>query len=376
MPQNLAVAALALLPYCPFFYEFLPDPTDVPDNEGEYIIIKWDVNPVPWDTITLRMDDGKLIKAVVTDTATSLILTHSQIGFALPNSRATVWTLSAGDCRDTAYLPVPKAGKLLVKDENGEWKPASEESPCNSREGGNLECSETTLDSIFFADGIPQLYISEVAPCPEEPVPEWFEVSNRSQVSFPLNGISDCKTKSPLKSTDSLESKQSILITKDSAELRNFLQSDEIKIAQISVSTLKNTADTLRLCVNNSKLDSVMWGKQVNRQIKCPSREKISPGFVPRISTQKSKILEIAERVLSRSKRKNTLKIRWKSAVNLEMQLIDRNGVGLLKKNLETAPEGSGFLEISEWRKCQNGPCFIHIFGDGVNETIPFVVMP
>ncbi|MCL2281706.1 MAG: hypothetical protein FWC26_00120, partial [Fibromonadales bacterium] len=341
-------AALALLPECPYFYEFLPDPVDVPDNEGEYLLVKWERSVVPWDSIYLQMDENKVFAVYVPpDSFFTELLLHrgapqacpvksNQLclpltGSALPNSRASVWNLSAGICRDTAWLPSPKAGQVIRMFEN--------ESD-----------SVFTLDSLVSFYGEIPLYISEVAPCPEEGIPEWFEITNRTVLAFPLNGISDCKAKTPLKTLDSVKGKSSVLITKDSTDLRFFLQTEEIPIYQISIATLKNTADTLRLCAYGLKLDSVMWGKAVNRPVKCPGTERISPGFVPRISDGQSKVLQISERVLTRSKKGTMLRVRINSQGKFELGLIDRGGVGILKKNIDWQAN-SPWLEIPEWKR-------------------------
>ena len=377
-----------LLPECPYFYEFLPDPVDVADNEGEYLVVKWESTPVPWDTLYLQMEEHNAFAIYVPpDSLFTELLLHrgapdacpAKKGLlcqpltstALPNTRASVWNLSAGFCRDTAYLPIPKAGKVLVRDmASGEWLVGS------SGGSGLVSDSDTlALDSIVSLYGEIPLYISEVAPCPEEGIPEWFEITNRTVQSFPLDGISECKAKTPLKSTDSIKGKSSVLITKYAADLRDFLGVEEIPIYQVSIATLKNTNDTLRLCYNGVKLDSVMWGKAVNRPIKCPGTEKISPGFVPKVTNNLKKVLQISERVLERSNKKSMLRIRINSTAKLELKLIDRGGAHILKKIVNTQINDS-WIEIPEWRRCQNGPCFIHLQGEGINETVAFIVRP
>ena len=366
-------AVLALLPECPYFYEFLPDPVDVPDNVGEYLIVKWESSVVPWDTIHLQMDANRAFSVYVPPDSffTELLLHRSApeacppksnqlclplTSAALPNTRAAVWNLRAGVCRDTAYLPVPKPGQIIRMVE-------SDPEPV------------LTLDSLISFYGEIPLYISEYAPCPEEGIPEWFEITNRTVLSFPLDGISDCKTKTPLKTSDSIKGKASVLITKDSTDLRAWVQTKEIPIYQVRIATLRNTADTLRLCIGDLKLDSVMWGKPVNKPVKCPGTERMTPGFVPRISNSQEKILQISERILTRSKRGTMLRIRINSHGKFELRLIDRSGAGILKKIIDLQPNSS-WIEIPEWKRCQNGPCFIYLQGEGVNETAAFIVRP
>lgn len=354
---------MLLLPHCPYFHEFLPDPTDVPDTQGEYLVVKWENQVVPWDTIYFQMEaqkefeiyiprDSLYTELVLHRTPESCLKKKGRIclpltSAALPNSKESVWRLRAGDCRDTAYLPVPKPGKSIYLIE-----------------------PEEKIDTIPFGS----LYISEVAPCPEEGIPEWFEITNKTFSSYSLDGISDCG-KNLLKSQDSIKGNSSILITKDSSELRTFLQTEEIPIYQLGIAALKNGADTLRLCKNEVQLDSVMWGKEVNRVIKCPGAEKISPGFIPKVSKTKTKYLQISERVLTRSKRNSMLRIKINKEQSVEFRLIDKSGFGILKKTIEATSAGS-WIEIPEWKRCQNGPCFIHLRGEGIDETAAFIVRP
>lgn len=375
--------ALVLLPECPYFNEFFPDPTDVLDTEGEYISVKWESSAVPWDTIYLQQEDNKVFSVYVPpDSAFTELLLHRSApeacpikdnllclpltGSSLPNSRASVWNLRAGICRDTAYLPQPKAGLSIIRTENNEWE-------ISSKKTSN---SNLTLDSIIAIYKEIPLYISEVAPCPEEDVPEWFEITNKTFVTFPLNGISDCETKTPLKTTDSIKGKSSILITKDSVGLKTFLKTEEIPVYQIPITALRNTNDTLRLCYNDIKLDSVMWGKATNNPVKCPNNDRITPGFIPKITNEKTRLIRLAEKVLVRSKRNTMLRLNINYQKPLEFRLIDRNGVGIVRKTLGVQELNSAWIEIEEWRYCQNGPCFIHLQGEEVDETAAFIVRP
>jgi hypothetical protein len=361
MHPMLIGAAMLLLPQCPYFYEFLPDPTTVPDTQGEYLVVKWESQVVPWDTIYFKMEEKEFEIYIPKDSLyTELILHRDENSCAnkkgtlclpltspaLPNSKESVWSLRAGECRDTANLPIPKPGKPFF-----------------------LREKEAITDTIPKGT----LYISEVAPCPEEGIPEWFEITNKSLFTYSLNGISDCE-KTPLETLDSIKGGPSILITKDSTELRTFLQTENILIYQLGISALKNTADTIKICKNEIVLDSVAWGREVNKPIKCPGTEKISPGFVPKVKLEKTKYLQISERILTRSK-KSMLRIKVNKEQIAEFRLIDKNGNGIAKKTLEASSAGS-WIEIPEWRKCQNGPCFIHLKGEGINETAAFVVRP
>src|SRR5215469_13037833 len=137
MKPFIMAAALALLPDCPYFTEFLPHPIDVPDAVGEYFRVEWESSVVPWDSIYFQLDDFSGFSVYVPpDSFYTQLLLHRGApeacpqksgllclllsGRMLPNTRATVWNLRAGNCRDTAYLPVPKPGMPIVK-KDGEW---------------------------------------------------------------------------------------------------------------------------------------------------------------------------------------------------------------------------------------------------------------
>jgi hypothetical protein len=98
MNPLLAGAALALLPECPYFYEFFPDPVDVPDNEGEYLMVKWE-NPVPWDSIYLQMDSYKTFAFYVSpDSFFTELLLHINAPEACPEKKRFAMFASHEQC--------------------------------------------------------------------------------------------------------------------------------------------------------------------------------------------------------------------------------------------------------------------------------------
>ena len=125
----LAVA----VPACPLLVEIFPDPSDVPDREGEFVEVRLD-ETFSADSIAFWMD-GKAVLALPYPEGTRLVLVHDSVycplreGVAcavfketLPNSRESLWKLSAGACVDSAVVPVPKAGKAFQRrGETDDW---------------------------------------------------------------------------------------------------------------------------------------------------------------------------------------------------------------------------------------------------------------
>lgn len=107
------------------FVEFFPDPTDVPDAEGEFVEILLD-SAFSADSLYISMDGKGMAYAY--PAGTRLVLVHDTagcprrpgvachpLGPSLPNSRASFWTLRAGTCLDSVALDVPKPGKSLQR---------------------------------------------------------------------------------------------------------------------------------------------------------------------------------------------------------------------------------------------------------------------
>lgn len=117
---------------CPQFVEFFPDPTDVSDQEGEFVEIRLkpeDVGNVYAPESLFVQLDSKQKLSFPFPTGERFLLVHDTTacpniqGIAcgslgnvtLPNSRETRWTLQAGTCLDSASLTVPKAGKSFQR---------------------------------------------------------------------------------------------------------------------------------------------------------------------------------------------------------------------------------------------------------------------
>ncbi len=112
---------------CPFFNEFLPDPTEVVDTKGEFVEIRMGSNSIE-DTLFVRFENKT--ELYFTDLKAPRLLLHRDTlecittelldcrelrSPALPNTRESYWSLRTKDCVDTAYLPIPKPGKSFQR---------------------------------------------------------------------------------------------------------------------------------------------------------------------------------------------------------------------------------------------------------------------
>lgn len=148
------------------FSEFMPDPTDVADTEGEYVEVRLGEST---DTLYLRFEaktefsvgipSGKRLLLHRDTTAcpsVSGLVCAELTSSALPNSRTTTWSLRQGDCVDSAYLPIPSSGKALLRSDSAydAWEvgDASPGYPNSIFEEGLDDCA-LELVSYEFSSG-------------------------------------------------------------------------------------------------------------------------------------------------------------------------------------------------------------------------------
>ena len=122
------------IPACPLLVEVFPDPTDVPDQDGEFVEVRLDAT-FRADTLTLLMD-GKAAVRVPYPEGNRLVLVHDSafcpvrenvacavFKESLPNSRESLWKLEAGTCTDSVLVPASKAGKAYQRrSETDDWE--------------------------------------------------------------------------------------------------------------------------------------------------------------------------------------------------------------------------------------------------------------
>ena len=347
---------------CPTLVEVFPDPSDVPDQQGEFVEIRLD-SSFDSDTLFVRLDDKTPLKMPYPD-GERLLLSHGRVicpetrGLVcgdleknvLPNSRESRWIVQAGTCIDSVVLERPKPGKSFQRIAAGQrwtledpspgygnplyeldlddcgfslveyefredhWRVSGKVRGCKTplltyrymdvSRGGRIEDTirvgesfsilllkngpvelqlelpedgipfNNVVDTLLALPGNSPLLLTEVHHCPQEPEPEWIEVYNDSKVSFPLSKVGLCgKGGTWGADEDSIVPYQSVLVSRDTALLREFIGFRDVRLVQASIGFLSNTAGSLTLCYGGSPVDSIGWDKST---VPCPR------GFNPR----------------------------------------------------------------------------------------------
>ena len=115
-------------------------------------------------------------------------------------------------------------------------------------------------------------------------MPEWVELYNASGNTLPLQEFRFCDRGGALGNVrDSILPYQTIVVSKDTAALRDVLGIPDIHMIQVSLGFLNNVEGSLRLCFRNDVIDSVYWNKGT---VACPSgfnpltrKREFTPGY-------------------------------------------------------------------------------------------------
>lgn len=331
---------------CPQFVEFFPDPVEVSDQEGEFVEIRLDndldFEDAPSESLAVQLE-GKPALKFAYPRGTRFLLVHDSAfcireegltcgllgSVALPNSRESVWFLSAGDCLDSAVLPRPKPGKSLQRiKETDEWVVAE---PTPGIEDSYYE--RGVIPESDKRDSGAPLKISEVHHCPLEPEPEWVEVYNAGAVPLPLSKFSFCGRGSSWGSSrDTIAPYETVVFTKDTLLLREFFGFREVRLFQVSMGYLNNTAGSVAICRGETVIDSVAWNKNT---AKCPAGfnpqtfdAENTPGFLGhRINSKKIEApfsYKLSSRILRKGK--TPLRVYVEGNVPVTLRLLDSAG--------------------------------------------------
>lgn len=319
---------------CPKFVEFFPDPVEVSDQEGEFVEIRLDdfqdiVRP---DSLCVQFESKKpfcfaypVVSSfvIVRDSLRCADFTDVSCGLApslsLPNSRESEWKLWAGACRDSVLLMRPKAGKSLrrVKDSD-EW-----------------EVAEPSFGVQPSSEFNPKLRISEIHHCPLEPEPEWVEIYNASDKALSMQQFRFCNRGKNWGSMrgDTLAPFEVAVLTRDTLMLREFFGFKDVRLFQVSMGFLNNTAGSISVCWGDSVIDSVAWDKST---VECPSgfspmsgTAENTPGFLGKSRREKGESEEpftyrLSSRVVRR--RGAPLRVYVESAYPVQLRLLDSSG--------------------------------------------------
>ena len=282
---------------CPMFVEFFPDPKNVSDQEGEYVEIRLDEFRA--ESLFVRFESREIL-AFAWPEAQRLVLVHDSaqcpprknvacgmLGkVSLPNSRESVWKVWSGVCSDSVTVPQPKPGKSIQRvGLTDEWVFVAGSMGVGDPEYelGVEEDSLLALAGELGKQGR-TLRMTEIHHCPEEPMPEWVELYNASGNTFPLQEFRFCDRGGALGNVrDSILPYQTIVVSKDTAALRDVLGIPDIRMIQVSLGYLNNVEGSLRLCFRNDVIDSVYWSKGT---VVCPSgfnpltgKREFTPGY-------------------------------------------------------------------------------------------------
>lgn len=332
---------------CPQFVEFYSDPVDVPDQQGEFVEIRLSA---PSEDFVYRPEsllvqfEGKEPLRLEFPQGNRLLLVHdsascSGTGVAcgllgsvsLPNSRESSWLLEAGSCRDSVVVPKPNPGKSLQRvKETDEWV-VSEPTPGVADEYNEYRVDPESASSAPIAP----LRITEVHHCPAEPEPEWVEIYNAGVAPQPLSKFHFCGRGGVWGSLrDSLAPYESFLLSRDTFMLREFIGFRDVRLVQVALGYLNNTAGSIAICADETVVDSVSWDKNT---VKCPSgfnpqtlRSENTPGFqgVAKSSKEPSSDFPFEWKLSSRVVRRGgaPLRVYVESEASVQVRLLDSSG--------------------------------------------------
>ena len=182
---------------------------------------------------------------------------------------------------------------------------------------------------------IAPLRITEVHHCPAEPEPEWVEIYNAGVAPQPLSKFHFCGRGGVWGSLrDSLAPYESFLLSRDTFMLREFIGFRDVRLVQVALGYLNNTAGSIAICADETVVDSVSWDKNT---VKCPSgfnpqtlRSENTPGFqgVAKSSKEPSSDFPFEWKLSSRVVRRGgaPLRVYVESEASVQVRLLDSSG--------------------------------------------------
>lgn len=217
---------------------------------------------------------------------------------------------------------------------------------------GNLPPDEApyndSLDTLLFAPGGGPLVVSEVHHCPQEPEPEWVEVYNRSAVAVPLEKFRFCGRGGSW-GAGVIDPYETIVLTKDTAQLREYLGYRDVGLVQVALGYLNNSSGCISICSGEAVVDSVCWDRHM---VSCPSgfnpltmESENTPGFVRSNGTNEKIQSPFTYKLSSRVVRLggNSLRVYVESEFQVSLRLLDSAGRERWKADV---PPG-----FNAWRK-------------------------
>lgn len=240
------------------------------------------------------------------------------------------------------------------------------------------------LDTMLVGSEPPAV-ISEVHHCPAEPEPEWVEVYNASRYALPLSRLNFCgrggfwNVGPEAGQGDSLRPYESVVVTKDTAGLRDYLGFKDVRLLQVTLGYLNNTAGSLSLCYGGAVLDSVAWDKNT---VACPSgfspvtrHPENTPGFYRSSTPSKNQDpfqYKLSSRVVSR--RGQPLRVSITSDSETRLQLLDSTGRSLWKRSVPAA--SNSWWDVPVQEMCSLGVCYVSMSVGTFEKVVGIVLRP
>lgn len=225
-------------------------------------------------------------------------------------------------------------GRLEIPEAKGRTLWVRAALPSDEASGNDL------LDTMLVSAGNSPVVVSEVHHCPQEPEPEWVEVYNRTGRSLPFNKFQFCGRGGLWSKNldDSLGPFQSVIFTKDSSGLRDFLGYKDARLVQLSIGYLNNTSGNISICYGDQVLDSVAWDKSTAT---CPQGfnpltgvAEYTPGFQRNAGAKNESpfTYKLSSRVVRRDG--TPLRVLVESVLPVDLKLLDSTGHVLWKNKI------------------------------------------
>lgn len=257
---------------------------------------------------------------------------------------------------------------------NASWTSAPKDAPAwiglRVRIEGDDYPIDNRISTILYPEKAKPLQLQEIAAAPPEDWPDWIEFRNMSAISLPLFAISTCNEMAMSDSSLFLAPGEIAIITGSKGQLLEKAPSlAGVKILETANAwTIRNSADTVRICLWDYPVDSVMWLSSKNMPNATPT-----PGWQAS-ATKPTDDIQLQSRIISKSKLEQSLRIHLPSKGEpWSLSLFQRDGLSVLHKNNLLAGTFTWTPPASlEW-----GPCKLVLRSkDGKRKQMGVILVP
>lgn len=237
-----------------------------------------------------------------------------------------------------------------------------------------------SLDTLLAQMGNSPLLVTEIHHCPEEPMPEWVEIYNASQVSLPLSKIRHCSRGGFWGGEgDSIAAYGSALVSRDTAALREQIVYRDVALIQASIGYLNNTAGSFSLCFGDVPVDSVSWDRWT---VDCPlgfnpktGLAENTPGFQGKNSEKYARepfMYKLSSRVLQ--KRGSPLRVKVESDQDVVLSLLDTTGQEVWKRKVPAMSNAWWNVPVQDYAGV--GAAYVRMTSGTFEKVVGIVVRP